>query len=783
MTIPETNPDEILEFFEQIIADQIHLAAIDPNKRRPLIARDFGADALEAMKWALERNAQGDNVYFSVNRVRSGLNSKPSKADIVGVRFCHLDKDPPKGAASFTADEKRAVEQQLMALDPRSIVFSGNGYQVLLSVAHRTTAEQAEQINRGLIEALGGDVGTHDVSRLLRVPGLINYPDAKKRSLGREPTLARIRYTDDGSVSDATELLGAFPASVSQKDISERSVVKIGDWQPLTADDLGLPADAYLRRLIDAPDGLDRSADVFHFACEGLRYGLSVPQVIGVLLNPQNEISSHCLDQENPERAAKRAIEAALGEEDVRALARLHDRERLRAIAAGEVDEPSDEAKVWTLDEMLRDCVFIEDGSQVADTTRHGYVRNLSEFRAATAASALLRELPGKNGSVRKVKTQIADVWLAHPSRRTVSSRTFKAGDGPITKGIDDQTALNSWHGFKQRPVPEDWATRVEPFIEHVNWLFGSETDHFLDWVAHIAQQPGKLPSTAWLHIAKKTGTGRNLVASVLGYVFIGYTALAYPLGESLQRGFNGALAGKVLAVVDEIDEGNSHRKYQLQQDLKRLITEEHRLINPKCERQRVEFNACRFLIFSNSPAAIPLEEEDRRFNVVQFEGEPRPKAYYELLYNLRDDPDFIASVMQFLLKRDISHFKAGERARMSAAKAALLERTRSEHEQLLHDVVDRWPTDIILNIELRNLMGEQSLAGAALGHALGRANIVKVGQWFAPSIFGGRTKVIAYAVRNVAEWRKASPAQLRAEVDRLTEQEKEDALYGIADA
>ncbi len=196
-----------------------------------------------------------------------------------------------------------------------------------------------------------------------------------------------------------------------------------------------------------------------------------------------------------------------------------------------------------------------------------------------------------------------------------------------------------------------------------------------------------------------------------------------------------------------------------------------------------MEFNACRFLIFSNSPAAIPLEEEDRRFNVVQFEGEPRPKAYYELLYTLSRDADFIASVMQFLLQRDLSNFHAGERARMSAAKAALLERTRSEHEQVLHDIVDCWPADIILNIELRNLMGEQALTGAALGHALGRANIVKVGQWFAPSIFGGRSKVIAYAVRNVAEWRQASSAKLRTEVDRLTEQEKENALYGIADA
>lgn len=42
-----------------------------------------------------------------------------------------------------------------------------------------------------IAKALGGD-NCHNVDRLLRLPGTINMPNAKKRAAGRVPTLARI---------------------------------------------------------------------------------------------------------------------------------------------------------------------------------------------------------------------------------------------------------------------------------------------------------------------------------------------------------------------------------------------------------------------------------------------------------------------------------------------------------------------------------------------------------------------------------------------------------------
>lgn len=130
MSVPAQNPADVLEFFERTIADQIHLTAIDPEKHRGVAARDFGTNFTDAQIWAQARNAEGFNVYYTVNRVRSGLNAKPAKGDIAEVRFAHVDVDPPKGKA-FSYEAREAAYKLLLAASPSVIIWSGNGWQAL----------------------------------------------------------------------------------------------------------------------------------------------------------------------------------------------------------------------------------------------------------------------------------------------------------------------------------------------------------------------------------------------------------------------------------------------------------------------------------------------------------------------------------------------------------------------------------------------------------------------------------------------------------------------------
>jgi hypothetical protein len=87
-----------------------------------------------------------------------------------------------------------------------------------------------------------------------------------------------------------------------------------------TCDTLGVPswddAFSHLRLAIECPDGQDRSADTFKAACLLLESGYSDAQIIGLLLNPDNPISAHCIEKTNPVRAAQLAIGSAKRKRD-----------------------------------------------------------------------------------------------------------------------------------------------------------------------------------------------------------------------------------------------------------------------------------------------------------------------------------------------------------------------------------------------------------------------------------------------------------------------------------
>jgi primase-polymerase (primpol)-like protein len=463
------------------------------------------------------------------------------------------------------------------------------------------------------------------------------------------------------------------------------------------------------------------------------------------------------------------AAKADQGEGDC--IRRSAQRDQDRRIGDGTFEFSTTE--LHTLEEMTARFVFVKDGSQVADMRQPRLVLSLADFRNATAASTHMVQ---KGREIKSVPC--VEVWRNSNARVDVETLTFRAGGDPVTSAPDGRRALNTWRPVARDAAPEGWAQQAQPFIEHVRWLWGPEADAFLDWLAHVFQVPGKLAHFGWLHIAPRHGMGRNWIAGVLARVWPSHVALGFDLSSTLHSGFNGRLAGKLLAVVDEIDEGNSGKSFQHAQTLKRLVTEETRAINPKYGRQHEEYNACRWLIFSNSETALPLEKGDRRFWVVKNDQPPKDADYYKRLYDVQENPEFIASVAEFFGARDISRFNPGAAPPMTDAKVSLLNCLRSEAETVLEGVTQRWPVDIVTTAELRDVIGESDTPnGAAWRHTLRRAGYERVGRW--TSNTGYPVKVTAYSIRNHAKWAKASTSVLRAEVERHSSAEKKFALNG----
>lgn len=184
-------PDSaMIASFLETIGRDLHLCSIDPDGN--CTGRWFGADVPAATEWAAAESLAGRNVYWTTNQVAEGCNKKPSKADIVAARFAHVDIDPPKNGGPF---DKLQAQAELLALSvpPNLIIDSGGGLQAFWRLSGPSSLAEVESVNQSLAERLGGD-HCHNIDRLMRLPGTVNYPNSKKRAAGRTPVLAKVIY-------------------------------------------------------------------------------------------------------------------------------------------------------------------------------------------------------------------------------------------------------------------------------------------------------------------------------------------------------------------------------------------------------------------------------------------------------------------------------------------------------------------------------------------------------------------------------------------------------------
>src|SRR5262249_50948268 len=149
----------------------------------------------EARRFIADENSAGKNIYYTPN-LTGIVTKKPSKADITAVDYLHVDADPEPGE---TPEQFRARALPLFEAfepSPGFIVESGNGLNVLWPIERtpcdENTALVIEATNAGLATYFGADRGTQNIDRILRLPGTRNYPNKKKRSLGRKPCEARL---------------------------------------------------------------------------------------------------------------------------------------------------------------------------------------------------------------------------------------------------------------------------------------------------------------------------------------------------------------------------------------------------------------------------------------------------------------------------------------------------------------------------------------------------------------------------------------------------------------
>lgn len=433
-------------------------------------------------------------------------------------------------------------------------------------------------------------------------------------------------------------------------------------------------------------------------------------------------------------------------------------------------EEPAEVESVLSLEAMLNSLVFVADGSYVTllDRPRQGW--SLADARNLFKPSYTTIEAPG--GRVKEIST--IGLWLKDAARLQVDKRTFAPGRSRFCTDPEGATAINTWSPISRKAVDAEFQTyAVQVFLNQVAFLFPEEIERnvFLDWLAHIEQRPGELPHYGWLHISSRTGTGRNWLASVLARVWRGMVAPNVDLPALLDSAYNGPLSGRVLALVDEVREGGNSDVYKHAQKIKSLVNAETRQINPKYGRMSLEYNSCRWMVFSNHNNALQLDDQDRRWRVAMLEVDPRPPEDYEEMYQALADPRFTDAIGLFLKHRDIRHFKPGERPPLNKAKQMVLSASRSETRIAADELLELWGSDVITNQSAASWLsqGNDNALSRQMRRVLEEVGAVQLLDKKAnPKMFHPNGKSAkAWALRDAAIWQSADKRVVETEIER----------------
>ncbi len=175
----------------------LEIRTVRPDERS--VQQTFCASVDEALQ-CVEQYSGKANVYVGACPRSERRGTRDAVRFVIAtwadLDFHQLDADD-RGHAEAVGYERISS----LGIQPSILVRTGNGLQawwhfhepILISAQH--PASYFESINRGIAKKLGGDA-VHDLARVLRIPGTVNLPDAKKRARGCVPVMARLVHSD-----------------------------------------------------------------------------------------------------------------------------------------------------------------------------------------------------------------------------------------------------------------------------------------------------------------------------------------------------------------------------------------------------------------------------------------------------------------------------------------------------------------------------------------------------------------------------------------------------------
>lgn len=602
----------------------------------------FAGDAEDKVEAWLAANGEGHNIYFSVNPTREAVSKKASREDIARVEYLHVDVDPRAGE-DLEAEQKRIMQKiRLFTPTPTCVIFSGGGYQAfwrleepLVIDGDLQKAEDAKRYNMQLEMLLGGD-NCHNIDRIMRLPGTMNRPNAKKKKKGRKEVMAELIHLDIKVSYPISQFTAAqsVQASASSGFSGGRSElapkVDTGNIERIAdLNDLGDDVPSWLKVLIaqgrdpDDPQKYpSRSEALFAACCGMIRAGLSDETIFAIITDKDFGIA-----------------------ESVVQLGSRAETYALRQI---------ERAKEWAIDPALRElnerhAVISSMGGKcriISEEYDHAFKRPKIEVQtfADFGNRYMHRDVKvgvGKQGE--DITMPLGKWWLQNKNRRQFDQMVF-------VPGVAVEGAYNMWRGFTCEAKPGS----CEKFLAHLHDNVCCGVDAYykflIGWLASAVQKPDRPAGTAVV-MRGKQGTGKSFFAKAVGKLF-GQHFMHITNSKHLVGSFNAHLRDCVMLFADEAFYAGDKKSEGI---LKALITEEHIVVEKKGIDSEAQPNYIHLMMASNSEWVVPVAMDDRRFFVLDISDEHcQDSAYFGAIDDELNDGGYEA-LLHHLMTFDLS--------------------------------------------------------------------------------------------------------------------------------
>jgi hypothetical protein len=320
--------------------------------------------------------------------------------------------------------------------------------------------------------------------------------------------------------------------------------------------------------------------------------------------------------------------------------------------------------------------------------------------------------------------------------------------------GFDEVVKVNGLdyvNAFRRSSTPKDEPARspdaklaVRRMLTHFDLLFPDkkERDIFMDYLAYTVQYPKE--KINWCVVIQGVdGAGKSWFASLMSAV-LGGANVRNVNATQLKEHYTKWAEGYRMVFFEEI-RLKSEKKFEIMDKLRPYATNETIEVR-RMQKDAYEIpNMTNYVMFTNYPDALPLNENDRRYFIIKTSFQ----TINDIRHFKRTNPNYFADLFgmldfdfpalrHYFLNREISDaFEAKGDAPVTEARREMIQDSESGDdlqnlESMIEDPEHPWVSDAVLVASAAKVeMGALSLLNRrAFADLLHRAGFAKLGQY-----------------------------------------------------